>query len=298
MSHDPVSDYVRWMRAKGLSAGLVNRRSAQLRAAEKIMGVPLHRATPTDITALIERGRRRGLADSTLYVYTGHLRAFYGWANRQGVSKRNPVVGAAVPRRPRYLPRPIADADLSLAVTTAEPRTRVILCLAGLAGLRAVEIARLRREDVLDHVDRPQLLIQGKGDKPRAVPLSTFLAAELHRYGLPRRGPVIRRLDGKRAHVSPSLISSLANDHLHSLGIPDTLHSLRHYAATTLYAETKNIRLVQDILGHASPATTAVYADWAREDAPAAMDKLARKLQPGGAVPEQVRSEEPETNGV
>lgn len=278
MSHDPVSDYVRWMRARGLSAGLVNRRSAQLRAAELIMGVPLQRATPSDITALVERGRHRGLADSTLYVYAGHLRAFYEWANTQGVTRRNPIVGAAVPRRPRYLPRPIAEADLSLAVTTAEPRARIILCLAGLAGLRAVEIARLRREDVLDHNEPPLLLVQGKGDKPRAVPLSAPLLTELHAYGMPNRGPIIRRCDGLNTHVSPSLVSSVANAHLHGIGIPDTLHSLRHRAGTVLYRKTRDIRLTQDVLGHASPATTAIYAAWSQEDAPRAMEQLALPL--------------------
>lgn len=275
MSRDEISDYVRWMRARGLSKGLVNRRATQLRAAEQIMQCPLLRASAEDVTALVERGRRRGLADATLYVYTGHLRAFYGWAFAQGRTRRNPVIGAAVPRRPRYLPRPIAEPDLSLAMVTAEPRTRVILALAGMAGLRAIEISRLRREDVLDRNDPPLLLVQGKGDKPRAVPLARELLAELHRYGMPRRGPVIRRLDGNHGSVSPSLVSTLANCHLHDLGIPDTLHSLRHRAASELYKHTKDIRLVGDILGHASPATTAIYAAWSREDAPAAMAHLA-----------------------
>lgn len=276
MADDPVAEYVRWMRVRGLSRGLVNRRSAQLRAAEKIMGVPLLKATSGDVTSLVERGRRRGLADSTIYIYAGHLRAFYGWALGQGRTRRNPMVGAAVPKRPRYLPRPIADVDLELAIVTAEPRARVILCLAAMAGLRAIEIARLRREDILAQHDPPLLFVHGKGDKPRTVPLSAGLLEELRAYGLPSRGPVIRRLDGvQHAHVSPSLVSSVANQHLHGMGISDTLHSLRHRAGTALYRLTRDIRLVQDVLGHASPATTAIYAAWSKEDAPAAMEQLA-----------------------
>lgn len=251
------------------------------------MGVALLKATPEAITGLIEAGRARGLADSTLYTYVGHLSAFYGWALKVGRTKRSPLVGAGRPKRPRYLPRPIADTDLGLAITTAEPRVRVILCLAGMAGLRAVEIARLRREDVLDHNEPPLLFVHGKGDKPRTVPLSGALFAELQAYGLPNRGPVIRRHDGLRTHVSPSLVSTVANDHLHGMGIPDTLHSLRHRAGTVLYRRTRDIRLTQDILGHASPATTAIYADWSREDAPAAMDKLARKISREEPAPEK-----------
>lgn len=276
MPRDPIADYIEWARTKGLSEGLVRRRSSFLRAAERIMNRGLLQAKPQDISRLIRHERDRGLTDPTLYVYAGHLSAFYSWAKAHDRTRRNPVEGAAVPRRPRYLPRPIAGGPLEMAIETADDRTRVILMLACLAGLRAVEIARLRREDILDTADVPQLFVQGKGDKPRIVPLSSVLADELHRYGLPtKRGPVIRRLDGQAGQVSPSLISSLANRHLHALGITDTLHSLRHYAATVLYAETKDIRLVQEILGHASPAQTAQYAAWSRSDASSAMERLA-----------------------
>lgn len=291
MPRDPISTYVEFMRTRGLSPGLIRRRSAILRAAETIMGKPLLRAQPDDVTSLVGKERARGLSDATLYVYTGHLRAFYEWARRAGYTKRNPTEGAAKPRRPRYLPRPIANGPLGMAIETADERTRIILMLAALAGLRAVEIARLRREDILEHLDPPLLLVHGKGDKPRMVPMSDLLVRELRRYGLPKRGPVIRRLDRLNAPVSASLISSIANRHLHELGITDTLHSLRHYAATELYRQTKDIRMVGDILGHASPATTAIYAAWSREDAPAAMKGLADKVSGTQDVPEQVNGE-------
>lgn len=272
---DAITDYVSYCRARGLSGPLITRRASQLRSAEQRMGVPLLKATPEQITGLVNAGRARGLSDSTLYVYVGHLSSFYGWAMITGRARKSPLVGAARPKRPRYLPRPIADSDLGLAMTTAEPRVRVILALAGMAGLRAIEIARLRREDIVDHNDPPMLLIHGKGDKPRAVPLSSTLLMELRAYGLPRRGPVIRRCDNLPAAVSPSLVSSVANRHLHAMGIPDTLHSLRHRAGTVLYRKTKDIRLVQDVLGHASPRETAIYSAWSKEDAPAAMEQLA-----------------------
>jgi len=81
-------------------------------------------------------------------------------------------------------------------------------------------------------------------------------------------------------HVSSSLISSVANAHLHSLGIDDTLHSCRHWSATSLYRDTKDIRFVQETLGHSSPATTAVYAAYSSEKAPGAMERLGGRLVP------------------
>lgn len=249
------------------------------------MGVPLVKATSDDIGWLLAEDQRRGLSDATRHIYAGHLRAFYNWAMTAGLARRNPVLSAPVPRRPRYLPRPIDDDSLFVAIETAQPRVRAILTLAAFAGLRACEIARLRREDILDRAPEPRLLIHGKGDRPRAVSLSAVLMAELTRYGLPRRGPVIRRWDGLGGPVSPSLISSAANRHLHDLGIPDTLHSLRHWSATTLYRDTKDIRLVQEVLGHSSPSVTAIYAGWASKDAPSAMARVAERLTTRGLNP-------------
>lgn len=277
---DPITTYREWMQVRRLSPPMISRRCATLRTAEAFTGKPILRLTADDVTALVRRGRNRGLADSTIYVYAGHLRAFFEWARRNGLTRQNPVDSAAVPRRPRYLPRPIADGPLQLAIDTATPRTRVMLLLAFLGGLRACEVARLRREDILDRMDPPQMLIHGKGDKPRAVPLSDALLMELDRYGLPKRGPVIRRHDGQPGPVSVSVVCKDTNEHLHSLGIPDTFHSLRHAAATALYRETKDIRLVGDVLGHSSPSVTAIYAAWAREDAPAAMQRLGDRLTP------------------
>lgn len=138
MHGDPLNDYIQFMRYRHLSRGLIARRASLLRAAERRIGRNLLRATPDDITAFLGAIRDTGVADSTLYVYAGHLRAFYGWALQQGRARRNPVVGAAVPRRPRYLPRPIPDDRLAVALGTAEPRVRIVLALAAFAGLRAV----------------------------------------------------------------------------------------------------------------------------------------------------------------
>jgi integrase len=110
-------------------------------------------------------------------------------------------------------------------------------------------------------VDRQPLLrvTEGKGGHMRVVPLSSALAATLK--GLPhRRGPVIPRADGRPGPNRAHRISQTANDFLHQMGIVETLHQCRHRFATSAYQACQDIRAVQDLLGHASPTTTAIYA--------------------------------------
>lgn len=98
----------------------------------------------------------------------------------------------------------------------------------------------------------------GKGDKEAAVPLAAPLVEVL--VALPhRRGPVVRRRDGRDEHNLPHTISHHANAYLHSLGLPETLHQLRHRFGTQVLRATGNLRTAQEALRHESPVSTAIY---------------------------------------
>ena len=128
-----------------------------------------------------------------------------------------------------------------------------------------MEIAGLRRECVLDTLPRPALLVAleaTKGRRERIIPLAPFPAGELRSYGLPAVGPVIPRADGNAGANQPHRISQLANAWLHSLGIAATLHQLRHWFGTEAWRARRDLRVVQELLGHASPATSAGYMAW------------------------------------
>ena len=182
-----------------------------------------------------------------------------------------------MPRSGRTIPRPIGDDDLFAALETAPPRVRPWLVLAAWAGLRAKEIALLRRECVLDTLARPALLIATdatKGRNERIVPLSPFVVGELRAAGLPASGWVFRRQDGHYGPNTPAKLSHLANRHLHGCGINATLHQLRHRFGTEAYRSGHDLRAVQELMGHASPETTAGYAAYANESAIAAVNAL------------------------
>jgi integrase/recombinase XerC len=121
----------------------------------------------------------------------------------------------------------------------------------------------------------PLLVVDGKGGRQRVVPLPPRVVDVLKAYprGNPS-APVVPRKKG-RAHCPPHRISQIANAHLHSVGIPETLHQLRHRAATSWYSVSGDLRAVQELLGHASPATTAGYAAHSPVEAARIVDAAA-----------------------
>jgi len=222
---------------------------------------PGHFRSIEDATAADLLAWRTALTVSPKSVgpYVDHVRGYYAWLVKTGYRADNPAAGLPVPRGHRGLPRPIREDDLWRALDAASRRVRPWLALAAGAGLRAREIAYLRRENVDDTAAQPFILVDGKGGKERVVPVSTFVLAELKAYGLPARGLVFRRHDGLPGPNKPWLISKLANDCLHRSGTNATLHQLRHRCLSLLYQQTLDLRLVQELAGHSSPATTAIY---------------------------------------
>lgn len=151
------------------------------------------------------------------------------------------------------MPRPAPEAAYSAALGAADARARVILRLAGEAGLRRAEIAAVERRDLLDDLCGTSLLIHGKGEKERIVPLSDSLAREVRRY-IGRRRWLLPSPSG--GHLTPRHVGKIATRLL-----PEswTLHTLRHRFATRTHAGTRDLIVVQRLLGHASVATTQRY---------------------------------------
>ncbi len=189
----------------------------------------------------------------------GHIRGYAHWAVRHGVIEADPTHLLDRPRLPRRVPRPITEASLGAALTGAPRDVCLILSLAAFCGLRACEISALEWADVTDE----SLLLHGKGAKERLVPVHPAVRAALRALPAgPRRGPVLRRRDEQLGRVPPHLICHWANSYLHERGIDETLHQLRHRFGTQVYLLSQDLRLTQDLLGHASPTTTALYAQW------------------------------------
>lgn len=249
------------MRAAGCTDGSIRQRRYTLTRLRRVLGVPLTEATPRQLEDWAGALSHQ-LTTGALYTSLSHARLFYRWAAAAGLTGADPAAALPVPKLSQRLPRPAAEPALQRALADAPPRIRPWLALAAAAGLRAREIAFLRRQDVRDDAEPPFLLVSaeaGKGRKERAVPISPWLLAELRPH-LGRRGYLFPRCDGQPGPNGPWRVSHLCSVYLHDSGFGFTLHQLRHrFATTALDAPGSNLRIVQDLLGHASPATTAIY---------------------------------------
>jgi integrase len=266
---DPtLTAHVLWMRLRRLSEATVELRCVAMRGLLRHAGAPALACTTAHLDAW---QRALGVADASRASYVSQVASFYAWVLQEGLLDADPSLVLISPKLPRRQPRPISEDDLQLALAAAPPRIEPWLELAAYAGLRAGEIARLDRRDVLDHADPRLLVVMGKGGRERLVPLAPRVRDTLRRHGLPSAGLVFPRHDGQPGPNRPNLITQLSSAHLHSLGIPATLHCLRHRFLSEVYRESRDLRVTQELAGHASPTTTAGYAAWSPDRAVAAV---------------------------
>lgn len=216
------------------------------------------------------------IKNSTRSSWLTRLFTFYEWARAEGLIETNPAADIRRPRVPRLVPRPIDSDDLERAYEGARgrPRLRATLALAAYEGLRCLELSELNREDILDTRNPPVIVVtNGKGATQRIVPLHPEALAALNALPLPESGPVLRGLKGER--LSSSAIGKQVRLYFHRIGVEASAHRLRHWFATETYAQTKDLRLTQALLGHASPSTTAGYVGYSADDAATAVAGLS-----------------------
>lgn len=202
---------------------------------------------------LVEYLGSKPWAPETRRSYRASLRAFYSWAQATGRRQDNPAALLPTISLPRAVPRPTPDDIYRAALLEADDRSRLMIELAGMCGLRRGEIASTRREDVVRDLVGHSLLVTGKGGHQRYVPLPDHVARRLLECP---PGWVFPSSARAGAHLTPHHVGKLVSRYL---GSGWTTHTLRHRCATVAYAETPDLRAVQELLGHARTDTTARY---------------------------------------
>lgn len=182
--------------------------------------------------------------------YLIRLRQLFRWAVREGIRVDDPTDLIDVPRQPVRVPRPLPDRYLRLAWQAGTPRDRAWLALGVFCGLRASEVAAVAVENVQDG----WLRVTGKGGRTRLVPLRDEVLVAFDGVGWPAAGRFWPHVSGKRVSVRiGQLLAQVECPSLYSF------HSCRHRFGSSLYRECHDLRVVQQLMGHSSLQTTAVY---------------------------------------
>lgn len=282
-----IDDHLRWMRKSGRTDSTLRARRASLtRLAEHIGHDP---ATAT--LAELEAWQDSLPSLAAVRHQTQMIRPYYAWLQARGHRADNPAALLPMPRRPKRLPHPIAEDTLMQAVDQAPARVLPWLLLAGWAGMRASDIARMHRDRI--HVDQQgnrYARVVGKGDVERDVAIPSWVWDRIEPL-MWSEGWCWRRERGPGKGVEPRTaqhISQYCNEYLHAtVGVPDVLHSLRHRVGTGVLDGTGNPRVVQEVLGHANLAQTQVYTHIAGAARSEAVERLPRP--PGAPVRPPVR---------
>ena len=227
-----------------------------------------------------------GYARASIARRVGAIRTFYRWAVLTGATERDPSAILGSPKVMNRLPtvlRPREAAELAEAPSEPRPspertpleravilRDRAVLELLYGSGLRVGEVASLTLDGV--DLDRGRVLVRGKGDKEREVPMSDYAVDALDSW-LSAGRPTMAGEDGrsmffnrKGKPFSGRDIRAMVEQYAGRLlpGRRVSPHTLRHSFATHLLEGGADIRAVQELLGHASVATTQRYTHVSR----------------------------------
>lgn len=277
-----IAAYLDYLRVeRGLSAATLLAYAADLRDYADARGSTAGWADGPDaalryLAARTRRGRRHdpGLAPTSLRRRAASIRGFYRFAFGEGLIGVDVAAHIDLPRMPRLLPDTLTVAEVERlldAAAAAGPRDEALLELLYAAGLRISEALRLDLEDV--SLDGQFVRVIGKGDRERLVPIGDVAIAALRtwldgpRVGLVvahhvapiRGGPLFvgdrgQRLARQQAWVTVRRAAAAAGISVHV-----SPHTLRHSFATHLLEGGADLRIVQELLGHASISTTQLY---------------------------------------
>jgi integrase/recombinase XerC len=221
------------------------------------------------VRSFAAESHRKGLAARSVARRLSAVRTFLNFLVETRVVKSNAGVHVQAPKAPRRLPRTL-DADQVaslLAISGDDPltlRDRAILELFYSSGLRLAELVGLDLGDV-DAADRT-VRVLGKGAKTRVVPVGRHALAALGdwlavRGELARAGETALFVSRRGGRISPRVVQQRVNEWAKRRGAPTRVHPhlLRHSFATHVLESSRDLRAVQEMLGHASLSTTQVY---------------------------------------
>ena len=225
--------------------------------------------TPQQVRDLVATAHRKGRAPGTIARRLSALRSFYRHLLREGLADSNPAADVQAPKQGRKLPKALdVDAISQLldrpASTPLAIRDRAMMELFYSSGLRLAELAGITLGDY--RPDEGLVRVLGKGSKQREAPVGGKAVTAMQQWmrvrgDLAAPGELAMFVSARGTRLSHRAIQARLAQAAKAAGLPAHLHphKLRHSFATHMLESTKDLRAVQELLGHASIGTTQIY---------------------------------------
>ncbi|HEV8541494.1 MAG TPA: tyrosine recombinase [Verrucomicrobiae bacterium] len=217
-------------------------------------------------------GSSKKLSTSSIYLAIAAFRAFYKFCENEKLLPENIAENLLLPKRWKRLPKNLTAPEIERILQPTELATPATLCedavveLAYASGLRLAELRTLRLEQL--HLDAGFINVIGKGNKERVVPVGKSAVKSLQKYLSSGRPPLVSSrspgtvfLTNRGTAFAGVTLWLRIKKRVQRLGIERnvTPHMLRHSFATHLLEHGADLRVIQEMLGHASISTTEVY---------------------------------------
>jgi integrase/recombinase XerD len=227
---------------------------------------------PSSRTEAEPKNSSRRLSGESVYLEIAALRAFYKFAENEKILPANPAEHLSLPRRWKRMPKALSNDEIKKLLAPENPETPEGLCdqaileLAYASGLRLSELKNLRLEQL--HLDAGFINVIGKGNKERVVPVGRTAVAALNCYieiGRPKlvttKSPANVFLTKRGTPFAAVTLWLHIKNRVRRAGVERNMtpHMLRHSFATHLLEHGADLRVIQELLGHANISTTEIY---------------------------------------
>lgn len=269
---DYLSEFRSSMLSRGLSLATRNAYSQDLRLCIRLSDTPVSQWQSTDVIAHLERLTQLDKSPRSIARSLASLRQFFLWQIETGARDDNPCAQIKTPKLGKSLPKTLSERDVGALLSAPDvgsllgTRDKAMLEVLYACGLRVSELVNLSLDAL--NLNSGWLIITGKGNKTRLVPLGEYALTALEAYLAVRSAMLVGQKDCQAVFLSEQGGYMTRHNFWHIIkkyaliaGIKSTIspHTLRHAFATHLVNHGADLRSVQLLLGHSDLSTTQIY---------------------------------------
>ena len=242
------------------------------------------------LTHYLAEERKREIAANTRKMMTKALKSFFGFLHEQGLIRQNPAQKLKYPKVPKREPvypekeeveRMLAAIGQSKLLDDKDKlKVALLILIPGGTGTRFTELAKLPWNNI--NFDRQEFKVMGKGGKERVIPMLPVIAGLLSAWKTYSPGELVFPTSSKHGRIDPSVTNRMLKRLAKRAGVRTfSIHKLRHYFATYARASGADLKIISQILGHASIAITG---DTYRHVLTGEVGKTMAKFSPAAGI--------------